>query len=114
MIRLFKIFLLTFTFGFFGCQVEELVEKPPRAHCGKIIKFYDPNFTQLQGNPCGTGYINSEGVLTKPLPGNGSYGLVAVNDITGNEKTFCLNSFAVRYRTSGIGTIFCDSNYTPW
>ncbi len=116
MTRLFKIFLLIFTFSFFGCEVEDLVLKPPRAHCGKIVGFHDPNTSQEQGNPCGDGYRDSDGIwIPRSLPGNGSYGIIVVNDISANEKTFCVNSsVAVTKRLGGIGTIYCDRNYTTW
>ena len=131
MTRLFKIFLLIFTFSFFFFFFEDLVLKPPRAHCGKIVGFWDNDYTQEMGNPCWEGYIrypdprypNGNVIISeyvkRELPGNGDYGIVVVNDISGNEKTFCVNNLAFIRKTidnkfSGLGSIYCSNDLRSW
>lgn len=132
MTRISKILTLVITLTFWGCQVEDLVEKPPRPHCGKIVAFWDNDETLEMGNPCWEGYISypdprypdsnimiSE-YIKRDLPGNGSYGLVVVNDISGNEKTFCVNDFVflrkkgIGGKYGGLGTIYCDNTFKSW
>jgi len=133
MTKIYKIFVLVFIFIFWGCQVEDLVLKPPRANCGKIVGFWDKDYTQEMGNPCWEGRIDvvrpSCGnctttstfsvFLKRELPGNGDYGIVVVNDISGNEKTFCVNSYVWYRKTSdnkfsGLGSIYCTNDFRSW
>ena len=97
----------------------------------EFVGFWDNDYTQEMGNPCWEGYIRypdprypNGNVITseyvkRELPGNGDYGIVVVNDISGNEKTFCVNDFVWYRKTtdnkfSGLGSIYCSNDLRSW
>ena len=99
---------------------------------GGKLKFRDKDYTQEMGNPCWEGRIdvvrpscgpNGNVIISeyvkRELPGNGDYGIVVVNDISGNEKTFCVNSYVWYRKTSdnkfsGLGSIYCTNDFRSW
>ena len=105
-----RIQLILLIFFLVSCSKDE--EKPLGLYCGKVIKFYNSNYSQEEGNPCARPKIGSNEVA---LPGNGSHGIVVVNIYTENKKTFCLN-FSATYELTveGLGAVYCDPYYESW
>ncbi len=77
-------------------------EKEPQANCGEIIRLYHMNTTLQEGNPCGD---DEEGT---PF---GDYAIIVKNDITNNEKYFCIGNLWV-FVDMNLGDTYCDS-YDP-
>ena len=92
-----KIYLIISLLTFLSCSKDGVTEAEPRANCGEIVKLWHMNITQQEGNPCGDDQPNTAG---------GRYAFIVKNDITGNEKHFCINlSEYVDYK---LGSIYCD------
>ena len=83
-----------------SCSSDDGVEeRPPREHCGEIVRMYHSSSTVEEGNPCGDNDDYSR-----------RYAFIVKNDITGNEKHFCINlSEFVDYK---LGSIYCDKYTT--
>ena len=80
---------------FLGCSKPPSVEPAPKAYCGEIIRMYSSNVSAGAGNPCG----NNPDVSRL-------FAFVVSNEITGNEKNFCINiSVFTNYR---VGNRYCD------
>lgn len=93
-----KIYLIISLLTFLSCSKEGVTEAEPRANCGEIVKLWHMNITQAEGNPCG-----EDG---SQFSNQGRYAFIVKNDITGNEKHFCINlSEYVSYK---LGSIYCD------
>lgn len=77
-------------------------ERPPRVNCGKIVRMWSQNTDSSEGNPCGDNRDYSR-----------RFTFVVKNDLTGNEKNFCINlSVYVRYK---LGSVYCDdTNLDGW
>ena len=84
----------------FSCSSDtKAVERPPRTNCGKIVRMWSMNQTKGEGNPCGGNSDYSR-----------QYTFVVKNDITGNERYFCVNlSEYVDYK---LGSVYCDKQTT--
>ena len=68
-------------------------------NCGKIVRFWSEFTSFEQGNPCGSG---------TDLPGNGSYTIQVKNNISGNIKNYCVNSYErSRY---DFNDTYCDDD----
>ena len=98
MIKKTKIILTTvaLTTFIFSCSSDtKAVESPPRVNCGKIVRLWSQNQSFQEGNPCGDNADYSR-----------RFAFVVKNDITGNERTFCVNiSEYVSYK---LGSVYCD------
>ena len=92
-----KIYLIISLLTFLSCGKDGETEAEPRANCGKIVKLWHMNVTQQEGNPCGDDQPNTAG---------GNYAFIVKNDITGNEKHFCIN--LSEYISYKLGSIYCD------
>ena len=94
------VYSLFFIFLIIGCDTSA-EESEPRVNCGEIVRKYHMNTTQQEGNPCGDDEPNT------PF---GEYAFIVKNDLTGNEKHFCVNlSEFVSYN---LGSIYCDKYTT--
>ena len=95
MIKKILLYLLLMYF-FIGCSKPPDVEPAPKAYCGEIVRMYSQNTSAGAGNPCG----NNPDVSRQ-------FAFIVSNDITGNEKTFCINiSVFTDYR---VGNRYCDT-----
>jgi len=85
-----------------SCGDSEIEERPPRVNCGKIVRLWSQNTDYSEGNPCGDNRDYSR-----------QFTFVVKNDLTGNEKNFCINqSVYVRYK---LGSVYCeDTNLDGW
>jgi hypothetical protein len=88
-------YYLLFTL-FFCCSKPKLDPPPPRANCGEIVRLYSQNTTFEEGNPCG----NNDDYSRR-------FSLIVANDITGNEKHFCVNISV--FTDYSLGNTYCDS-----
>ena len=95
------LFLIISFFVLSGCNTEA-EERPDRVNCGEIVRMWSQNSSSQEGNPCGDNDDYSR-----------RFAFIVKNDITGNEKYFCINlSVYVRYN---LGSIYCDStNLDGW
>ena len=99
-----KIKYSLFLIGVFtlSCSSAEVEERPSRINCGKITRLWSQNSSADEGNPCGDNRDSSR-----------EFAFIVKNDLTGNEKHFCINSSVyIRYK---LGSIYCDdTNLDGW
>ncbi len=90
-------------FLFIGLLVYSCAEAPtkriPTANCGIIVKKWSQQYSGAQGNPCGenTDYSRRFAIIVK-------------NDITGNEKCFCVNIDVYIRFENVLGGVYCDDD----
>lgn len=90
-----KIYLIISLLTFLSCSKDGVTEAEPRANCGEIVRMYGGSSEQSPDNPCKDNNDFSR-----------KYSFIVKNDITGNEKHFCINlSEYVDYK---LGSIYCD------
>ena len=94
--------LLLFSLFVISCSNDGVEERPPRVNCGEIVRLWPQNSTAEEGNPCGDNQDSSR-----------QFAFIVKNDITENEKYFCINmSVYIRYK---LGSIYCDdTNLDGW
>lgn len=94
--------LLLLSLFVISCSDDGVEKKPPRVNCGEIVRLWPQNSTAEEGNPCGDNRDVSR-----------QFAFIVKNDITGNEKHFCINmSVYIRYK---LGSIYCDdTNLDGW
>ena len=97
-----KIYLIISLLTFLSCSKNGVIEAEPRVNCGEIVRLWSQNTPADEGNPCGDNNDYSR-----------RFTFVVKNDITGNEKNFCINlSVYIRYQ---LGSIYCDNtNLDGW
>jgi hypothetical protein len=97
-----KIYLIISLLTFLSCGKDGVTEAEPRVNCGKITRLWSQNSSADEGNPCGDNRDSSR-----------QFAFIVKNDITGNEKHFCINSSVyIRYK---LGSIYCDdTNLDGW
>ena len=97
-----KFYLIISLLTFLSCSKDGVIEAEPRVNCGEIVRLWSQNTPADEGNPCGDNNDYSR-----------RFTFVVKNDITGNEKNFCINlSVYIRYQ---LGSIYCDNtNLDGW
>ena len=86
---------LLFICFFTGCSKPPSLEPAPKAYCGEIVRMYSQNTSSEDGNPCG----NNPDVSRQ-------FAFIVSNEITGNEKTFCINISV--FTDYSVGNRYCD------
>jgi|TARA_B110000908_G_scaffold159438_1_gene201612 hypothetical protein len=94
------LFLTISFFVLFGCT-PEAEERPQRVNCGEIVRMWSQHSSSQEGNPCADNTSSRR------------FAFIVRNDITGNEKHFCIN--ISEYVSYNLGSIYCDStNLDGW
>ena len=90
-----KKFIFLFIVLFLSCSSNDEKKVDTRVNCGEIIRLYQMNINQEEGNPCGGNRDYSR-----------QYAFIVRNNITGNTKHFCVNlSEFINYK---LGSNYCD------
>ena len=87
---------LLLIYFFIGCSKPPSVEPAPKAYCGEIVRMYSQNTSSEDGNPCGNNNDYSR-----------QFAFIVINEITGNEKTFCINISV--FTDYSVGNRYCDT-----